>query len=233
MNSRILVPATAVAETRTVKPTTLFLFFSTLTVASQAVEPDRIPTDRPLTIRLYDYTGITPGTLERAREEAGRVLARAGVRVRWEQCRTSEGETHQDASCTQRAGAHVIQLRIHPKEMAKKLTKRGIEFGYSIPLETGHGVIAGVYLDRTATMARELGLDLHVVLGHTMAHEIGHLLLGSNSHAKRGIMRPTWGDREVRLATTGILGFTSAQAERMQAQAAARLGALDRPGGRL
>ncbi len=176
-----------------------------------------------LTIRVYDYAGIEPTTLERTRREASRVLATAGIELRWEQCRTSEKEASQDASCTQRAGAHVIQLRIHPREMAKKLTSRSIEFGYSIPLENSFGFIAGVYLDRTDDVARSLGLDLHVMLGHTIAHEIGHLLLGTNSHAKKGVMRPTWGDREVRLANTGVLGFTEAQARRMLLQVACRL----------
>ena len=42
--------------------------------------------------------------------------------------------------------------------------------------------------------------------------------------AERGIMRPTWKDREIRLARSGILGFTDAQAQRIQEQVAARLG---------
>jgi hypothetical protein len=172
---------------------------------------------------VYDYTELRPSSLEHARREASRVLAEAGIAVRWEQCRTSDRETNQDESCAQRAGAHVIQLRVHPREMSKKLTSRSIEFGYSVPLEKGFGIIAGVYLDRTSEMAQSLGLDLHVLLGHTIAHEIGHLLLGTNSHAKVGVMRPRWGDREVRLASTGLLVFTEAEARWMQAQVARRL----------
>jgi hypothetical protein len=107
--------------------------------------------------------------------------------------------------------------------MAKKATKKSAEFGYSLPLRQGFGVIAGVYLDRTKDMAKALGLDAHVVLGHTIAHEIGHLLLGKNSHARLGIMVPRFGDRELRLAKTGRLGFTEIQAARMQDNAAARL----------
>lgn len=188
------------------------------------------PQSRPnqkLTVRVYNYAEIEPKMLERTRREASRVLATAGIELRWERCRTSERETSQDASCSQRAGAHVIQLRIHPREMAKKLTSRSTEFGYSIPLENGFGIIAGVYLDRTSEMAQSLGFDLHVVLGHTIAHEIGHLLLGTNSHAKVGVMRPTWGDREVRLANTGLLVFTEAQANLMQDQIARRFASAE------
>jgi hypothetical protein len=107
--------------------------------------------------------------------------------------------------------------------MAKKIATAGIQFGFSLPSDRGFGVIAGVYPDRALDFARLMGLDAKIVLGHTMAHEIGHLLLGSNSHASQGIMRPTWGARDIHLAKTGVLGFTDAQAERMQAQVAARL----------
>ena len=200
----------------------LFLALAISTGALGA-EPTLNDPTQQLTIRVYDYTNISPKLFERARKQAAQILENAGVTHRWEQCRTSENETNQDSSCTQRAGAHVIQLRIHPRDMAKKITKRSIEFGYSLPLTDGFGIIAGVYLERTAHMARPLGLDLHVVLGHTMAHEIGHLLLGSNSHAGRGIMRPTWRDRELRLASSGVLGFTDEQAKAMQAQVEARL----------
>lgn len=193
------------------------------------VERRPVTPSRRLTIRVYDYTGIKPKALERTRKEASRVLAAAGIDLRWERCRTSEKGTSQDASCAHRTGAHLIQLRIHPREMSKKLTSRSIEFGYSIPLDNSFGFIAGVYLDRTNEVAQSLGLDLHVMLGHTIAHEIGHLLLGTNSHANEGVMRPTWGDREVRLANTGQLGFTEAQALRMQAQVARRLASAECP----
>lgn len=201
------------------------VFFAT---AQSAQWPEPQPVSR-LTIRVYNYTDIEPRTIEQTRREASRVLLSAGIDVRWEQCRTSEKDANQDASCAQRAGAHVIQLRLHSLEMAKKMTKRSIEFGYSIPLENGFGIIAGVYVDRTSEMARSLGLDLHVVLGHTIAHEIGHLLLGTNSHTNTGVMRRTWRDREVRLAITGLLGFTEAHAEEMRARVALRIGAASRP----
>jgi hypothetical protein len=30
------------------------------------------------------------------------------------------------------------------------------------------------------------------ILGHAVAHEIGHLLMGTNSHSSRGLMRGNW-----------------------------------------
>ena len=203
----------------------LALALAGASLGAEPVTPERTSgSTRQLTIRIYDYAHIHPKLQEKASTQATKILANAGIRVRWEQCRTSDAETNRDASCTQRVGPGLIQLRIHPRDMAKKNTRRAIEFGYSLPLAEGKfGTVAGVYLDRTQAMTRGLGMDLHVVLGHTIAHEIGHLLLGTGSHAARGIMRPTWKDREIRLAPSGILGFTDEQAQRMQEQVAARL----------
>jgi hypothetical protein len=207
-------------------PTARFFFALAFCAGLPAADSTASAPKRELSIRVYNYTTSEPNLLLRAHRQATEVLQKAGIHPRWEQCRTSDAESNKDSSCTQPVGPHLIQLRIHSREMAKRATKRSVEFGYAVPLTDSFGVIAGVYLDRTAELANSLGLDVHVVLGHTMAHEIGHLLLGSNSHARTGIMKPTWGDREIHLAKTGVLRFTEAQAERMQAQVAARLAHL-------
>ncbi len=199
----------------------LALVISTGWLGAEPFATDPAP---QLTIRVYDYADINPKLLEKASEQTTEIFSRTGVNLRWEQCRTSDREANRDSSCAQRVGPSLIQLRIHPRDMAKKATKRAVEFGYSIPLAEGKfGTVAGVYFERTHEMAKPLGLDLHVVLGHTIAHEIGHLLLGTNSHASSGIMRPTWRDHELRLASSGVLGFTEEQSRRMKVQVEARL----------
>ena len=39
-----------------------------------------------------------------------------------------------------------------------------------------------------------------VILGHAAAHEIGHLLLGSNSHSPFGLMRARWSGQDLQNA---------------------------------
>jgi hypothetical protein len=45
------------------------------------------------------------------------------------------------------------------------------------------------------------------VLGYVLAHEIGHLLFGSNSHSVNGIMSPHWNGPELRRISEGNLLF--------------------------
>jgi len=51
------------------------------------------------------------------------------------------------------------------------------------------------------------------ILGNVMAHELGHLLLGSNSHALSGIMKARWENEELERIAKGGLFFTIEQAE--------------------
>ena len=67
----------------------------------------------------------------------------------------------------------------------------------------------------------ELGMDASQMLGHVMAHEMGHLLLPYGAHSVTGLMRPDWDRSQVQAANRGLLTFTPAQAglirERLQA----------------
>ena len=67
-----------------------------------------------------------------------------------------------------------------------------------IDVQAGSGTVASVYTDRVARVARETGVDGVDLLAWAMAHEIGHLLLGTGQHAVRGLMRERWSRAEVR-----------------------------------
>lgn len=64
------------------------------------------------------------------------------------------------------------------------------------------------------TDVEKIGLDQ--VLGHAIAHEIGHILLGSNSHGSRGLMKAKWGQEDIKRAGKGDLLFTPEQAQVIQ-----------------
>jgi hypothetical protein len=49
-----------------------------------------------------------------------------------------------------------------------------------------------------------------------MAHELGHLLLGSNSHSPTGLMRADWRTKDLTGMAQGGLVFSDEQAQRMK-----------------
>jgi hypothetical protein len=62
--------------------------------------------------------------------------------------------------------------------------------------------------DRIAEVALSQHTPIVSGLGHIIAHEVGHLLIGANSHADEGLMRPNWNPREHWLQT-----FTASQVQ--------------------
>ena len=55
-----------------------------------------------------------------------------------------------------------------------------------------------------------------------MAHEIGHLLLGANSHSCTGIMQAFWSGEELSLAARADMLFTPEQSRQMKTRLAER-----------
>lgn len=197
-------------------PTTTPQIIVIATVVSISARAETPQVKLSLAVRIYDYAGVEKPVLKAAQRQATEILDRAGVEMSWENCSTPQNKIDHYPSCTTRAGATLIQLRIHPREKTRQLTRNALEFGYSVPSQAGYGVVAGVHLDRTRSLARETGGSLGLILGHTIAHEVGHLLLGSQSHARQGIMRPRWNSRDLHLAHTGALGFTKSQSKRIR-----------------
>ena len=55
------------------------------------------------------------------------------------------------------------------------------------------------------------------ILGHAMAHEIGHVLLRRESHSAGGIMRSVWSRSDLQKMSAGNLRFTPEEARRLRA----------------
>jgi len=71
---------------------------------------------------------------------------------------------------------------------------------------------AWVFFDRAKEVAAKQLLTLANVLGNLMAHELGHLLLGSY-HSGTGLMRRGWSRAEFVAANRGELGFSEPERE--------------------
>ena len=79
-----------------------------------------------------------------------------------------------------------------------------------------------VVVDRVERLANGRDGERGILMGHVIAHELGHLLLETPEHSVEGIMRARWGQSDLDRAAQGLLLFHPSQGPRMQMAAHTR-----------
>lgn len=77
---------------------------------------------------------------------------------------------------------------------------------------------AYAFYGRIVDLAEHNGAEVAKMLGHVIAHEIGHLLLPYDSHAPRGVMRAEWDREQFEDMFKGLLTFPPEQAALIRTQ---------------
>lgn len=169
------------------------LVWSTVASAEER-EPDHV------TVRVYDAAGLRPAVMREALDGAAGIFGAAGITVTWIDCPARHAA---DARC--RAPLSAGELAIRVVRMARSAPQAG-----AVPLADSlidprlrSGVLATIYFDRVAALALAARTDVGVLLGRTAAHEIAHLLAGTDHHDAAGLMRPVWTVNELRRASPG------------------------------
>jgi hypothetical protein len=163
-------------------------------------------------VLVYNYVGVSPATLAAAEGETNKILGAAGAQATWVDCLESRSTLAAKELCQTGWAAQTPGLRL----IAGTNKFKQAEYGY-----TAIPVLATIYYDKIAQRAERdnAKFELPILLGCVMAHELGHLLLGTPGHSHAGIMQPEWGQVQVQQALTNHLLFTRQEAGRIQAQA--------------
>jgi hypothetical protein len=147
-----------------------------------------------LVVRVYD-----PGTLNthdrlEAAATAAAILQTSGITSDWIDCSSpgANGPGGQAARCSSPIGPGGIAVRL-VRGSATSPGARSIPLGDAL-VDAAHltGALATVYVDRVQRIAAEAQVDATTLLGRAVAHEIGHLLLGTSHHSGKGLMRADW-----------------------------------------
>lgn len=202
----------------TTKAALLALPMCLLPSAAEGWEPS-VPA---ISVRVYDYVGLSEQRLEAARLEVVRVFERAGLATEWTNCSLSVPDPL--PACQDLRSPDVLILRIESEERARALGVPGI-LGISwLPGEEDeHGALFSVFGDGAVRVAAENRISPAVLLAHAIAHEIGHLLLRTKEHSLSGIMRARWSKDDMLRAAQGGLLFTEEEREVLRSESRARL----------
>jgi len=174
-------------------------------------------TDTParFTVNVRNYAQLDRKTLVRAGEVAHRVLRRAGIEASF--IPRALDEKYQAGSTP---GSLNLTIKVLSREMAEKLRLPATNMGLA-PGEEHERTEAYVFAHVTAEVAqKETHASLAEILGHAMAHEIGHLF--NLRHCPQGIMHGDWDEQDLYNMSMGRLNFSPEQAAQIRAEVARR-----------
>jgi len=192
--------------------------------AVQAGDSDTTTSLR-ITLRVYNFPKLPHAMLANAEETATVIFHHAGIDVAWVDCPLSSSELQEYPACSPTIGFTDFAVRILTRSMVKKMSFPEQTLGFGLACaDDRRGCYADVFYHRIVELGeRGWGTPGAEILGHAMAHEVGHLLLGPNSHSPTGIMRATWDVSELQAMSHRCLLFTPGQGQRMRAAVLTRI----------
>lgn len=190
---------------------------------SLAVGPRAAGVQAAATLRVIasvdDHADVPVEVLAAARSTADRIYREVGVDVTWAtHCRRGApvGKACADdlAPADPASASDVrVRLRIWSDRMSAGV-KPASMLGFA--LEKASCVY--ILYDRISVFAVTRKLHVGSLLGHTIAHEMGHVLIGGLAHARKGIMQPHWGGEDVFRFRGATLSFLPDEAQRMRSR---------------
>jgi len=190
--------------------------------APQAAPTARLNEERQITVRVRNYARIESGVLLKAETTANRILQETGAETVWVVCFDGSAWSR-EVACTNLPGPMDLTVNVLPFSRLERFRQRENVFGYSTEDgEQGFGCDAWIFYDPIKSFAAERELSGAQLLGHVFAHELGHMLLGANSHSGTGLMRAQWSSRELLAADHGVLFFSTSESNRIQRAMLAR-----------
>jgi hypothetical protein len=189
---------------------------SLLSTAIVGQEPPRVK----LSIVVYDSAHVGSKTTEYAEHVAGEILAKASIQSSWLAGPVEElGSLGMDftayaaKACHPDLGQATVRLQILPHAPAGLPAQA---LGFSLPCARS-GVQVTILADRVATVSETAGPTFGRVLGYVMAHEVGHVLLQSDTHTTAGLMKGIWSKSDWQRAAVSVVSFSLAEARQIAA----------------
>jgi hypothetical protein len=191
---------------------TIVLAFASLLLTTTPQVTATVPA-YTLTVAVFNDARVPPTVLARAQETASYIFAKSGIQIHWMLCGREDESPEERSACSQpkfpeHLDVHIVGGCSHLPSSV---------FGISYLSPEGIGSQADVFYAKIAAF-RQSPAELSILLGYAMAHELGHLLLGTNSHSPTGLMRADWRTKDLTGMAQGGLGFSEEQARTMKAK---------------
>jgi len=206
---------------------------SGLTTLGKSVAATSSETGLTITIHVHNYAQVDQKMLTEAEEVTTGVFRKAGVKTRWVDTAATPATGQEISSSQGSVDLSHITLSILPASMAERLGRRGNVMGLAPGSGRDRFLVYVFYnvveaLGQTQAKARLEGSSYRQatpgqILGHAIAHEVGHLMLNMEIHSGNGIMRGGWNLKDLQDASYSCLLFTPQQAGVIRAEVLRRV----------
>jgi hypothetical protein len=160
-----------------------------------------------LIVFVDDYAAVPPDIFERAREDASRIFRDINVEIVW--LERGDARFNDPSVLNSCFIVHILS-----PAMASRVQGPADRIGRAVRgtriVHVFYSGIEALSRQTEAVSSPRRNKRTASILGHVIAHEIGHLLLPTAAHARAGIMQARM---DCRLAVLGKLFFTGSQAE--------------------
>jgi hypothetical protein len=199
-----------------------------LTALAAPVAADPEPPGARLVLRVYNVFGLSTPDLATAHATVRDVFDQAGIQIVWRNCLSTGADP-----CAERLAGNEIVVRLMHSPYGARVSTADLTLGYSsVQRDLRRGSFTTVYPDRVDTIAQRFGRDHGLLLGRAIAHELGHLLFGTTTHAASGLMRARWSGRPMAAPAPEDWLFSASEGRQLRDAARVR-SAMPEPADRL
>jgi hypothetical protein len=176
-----------------------------------------------MNVTVCNLDGVREPVIARAKAETELVYRSAGITIVWREC-----DTFPTVAELERDPWFVVRLRTGKPPLTVGQASLDV-MGKAFVEEHGGGYMADAYFQAIQATSELHRGDSGVLLGFVMAHELGHLLLGSG-HTPDGVMQGKWGQKQWDALRQRWLRFTEESAARVRRALEARTATGDAGG---
>jgi hypothetical protein len=178
--------------------------------ASQAPKPT-------ITLRVLNEGAVDGRVLLLAKKEAARIFTRSGIELIWLDCEPSGSvEWGSVSPCQRDMGPIEFWMRFVTRGRLPSREPTGDVLGFTESEESRISNTSVIRYAAAVDAAEKWRAGVDQILGATMAHEVGHLLLGASAHSANGVMCGYWGRVQFEMIGQGQLCFTAGQAKKLR-----------------
>jgi len=190
------------------------------TLYAKDPDPGLMPAPR-LHVVIYDYVHLDQSVLLRAEKVAGHIYGEIGIETDWLNCFVARGCDAEGELPQFRVAIHAqISDVVKDVSQTKQLSEHW-SLGFAIPCATTDSAcLFYIFYSPMRSLAAQQDTSASCILGHVLAHEIGHALLGPHAHSRSGVMQGKLPIANLKR----LLSFTTEQSKLIRTNLLARSG---------